>query len=166
MAVNWKKTKTNTTKSSNTNILLCGSHALPRVPTVLPKPNSPTFPVNHNIPWHIQPHISVTKTHNNLQQQHRLSRHANFAISNDFLPGFLTPVSSTYFTYCLKFCKMLILVQFLAHFYRAMLRIRGTSHGHVSVCLSVSVSVTSRCSTKKRQNVGSHRQHHTIPQGL
>jgi len=35
-------------------------------------------------------------------------------------------------------------------FYRAMLCIRGTSHGFVSVCLSVSVcpSVTSRCSTK------------------
>jgi len=29
-----------------------------------------------------------------------------------------------------------------------MLRIRGTSHGPVSVRLSVSVSVTSRCSTK------------------
>jgi len=35
-------------------------------------------------------------------------------------------------------------------FYRAMLCIRGTSHGPVSVCLCLSVclSVTSRCSTK------------------
>ena len=33
-------------------------------------------------------------------------------------------------------------------FYRAMLCIRGTSHGPVSVCLSVCLSVTSRCSTK------------------
>jgi len=33
-------------------------------------------------------------------------------------------------------------------FYRAMLCIRGTSHGPVSVRLSVSLSVTSRCSTK------------------
>ena len=35
-------------------------------------------------------------------------------------------------------------------FYRAMLCIRGTTHGPVSVCvcLSVSMSVTSRCSTK------------------
>jgi len=33
-----------------------------------------------------------------------------------------------------------------SHFYRAMLCIRGTSHGPVSVCLSV--SVTSRRSTK------------------
>jgi len=35
-------------------------------------------------------------------------------------------------------------------FYRAMLCIRGTSHGPVSVCLSVSISVSvrSRCSTK------------------
>jgi len=33
-------------------------------------------------------------------------------------------------------------------FYRAMLCIRGTSHGPVSVCLSVRPSVTSRSSTK------------------
>ena len=33
-------------------------------------------------------------------------------------------------------------------FYRAMLCIRGTSHGPVSVCLSVRPSDTSRCSTK------------------
>ena len=33
-------------------------------------------------------------------------------------------------------------------FYRAMLCIRGTSHGPVSVRLSVRPSVTSRCSTK------------------
>ena len=45
-------------------------------------------------------------------------------------------------------------------FYRAMLCIRGTSHGPMSVCLSqVGVLL-------KRQNVGSHKQHHTIPQGL
>ena len=36
----------------------------------------------------------------------------------------------------------------LMFYYRAMLCIRGTSHGPVSVCLSVSVSVTSRNSTK------------------
>jgi len=43
-------------------------------------------------------------------------------------------------------------VLFVHVFYRAMLCIRGTSHGPVSVCLSVSlcpsVSVTSRSSTK------------------
>jgi len=33
-------------------------------------------------------------------------------------------------------------------FYRAMLCIRGTSHGPVSVCLSVCLSVTSQCSSK------------------
>ena len=33
-------------------------------------------------------------------------------------------------------------------FYRAMLCIRGSRHGPVSVCLSVRPSVTSRCSTK------------------
>ena len=49
-------------------------------------------------------------------------------------------------------------------FYRAMLCFRGTSHGPVSACpcLSVSVSVTSRSSTKKAK----HKQHHTIAQGL
>jgi len=44
------------------------------------------------------------------------------------------------------------------HFYRAMLCIRGTSHGPVSVCLSQAGVLL------KRQNVESHRQHHTIPQ--
>ena len=47
-------------------------------------------------------------------------------------------------------------------FYRAMLCICGTSHGPVpvSVCLSqVGVLL-------KRLNVGSHKQHHTIAQGL
>ena len=32
-------------------------------------------------------------------------------------------------------------------FYRAMLCIRGTSHGPVSVCVCLCLSVTSRCST-------------------
>jgi len=36
----------------------------------------------------------------------------------------------------------------LVSFYRAMLCIRGTSHGPVSVCLSVCPSDTSQCSTK------------------
>ena len=53
-------------------------------------------------------------------------------------------------------------------FYRAMLCIRGTSHGPVSVCLSVRPSV---CPSQvgvllKRLNVGSHKQHRTIAQGL
>jgi len=50
----------------------------------------------------------------------------------------------------------------LDSFYHVMLCIRATSHGpvSVSVCLSqVGVLL-------KRQNVGSHKQHHTIPQGL
>ena len=48
------------------------------------------------------------------------------------------------------------------HFYRAMLCIRGTSHGPVSVCVCLSqVGVL-----LKRLNVGSHKQHHTIAQGL
>jgi len=48
------------------------------------------------------------------------------------------------------------------HFYRAMLCIRGTSHGPVSVSVSLSqVGVL-----LKRLNVGSHKQHNTIAQGL
>jgi len=51
-------------------------------------------------------------------------------------------------------------------FYRAMLCIRGTSHGPVSVSVSVSVCV---CLSQvgvllKRLNIGSHKQHRTIPQ--
>jgi len=49
-------------------------------------------------------------------------------------------------------------------FYRAMLCIRGTSHGPVSVCLSVRPSQVGVL--LKQLNVGSHKQHHTIVQGL
>jgi len=49
-------------------------------------------------------------------------------------------------------------------FYRAMLCIRGTSHGPVSVCPSVCPSQVGVL--LKRLNVGSHKQHHTIAQGL
>ena len=51
-------------------------------------------------------------------------------------------------------------------FYRAMLCIRGTSHGPVSLSVSVSVCLSHVGVLLKRQNVGSHKQHHTIPQGL
>ena len=45
-------------------------------------------------------------------------------------------------------------------FYHAMLCIRGTSHGRVSVCPSqVGVLLI-------RLNIGLHKQHHTIAQGL
>ena len=50
------------------------------------------------------------------------------------------------------------------HFYRAMLCIRGTSHGPVSVRLSVRPSQVGVL--LKRLNVGSHEQHHTIVQRL
>ena len=49
-------------------------------------------------------------------------------------------------------------------FYRAMLCVRSTSHGPVSVRLSVRPSQVGVL--LKRQNVGSHKQHHTIAQGL
>ena len=48
-------------------------------------------------------------------------------------------------------------------FYRAMLCIRGTSHGPVSV-VSVSVRLSQAGVLPKRQKVGSHKQHYTIPQ--
>jgi len=48
-------------------------------------------------------------------------------------------------------------------FYRAMLCIRGTSHG--PVCLSVSVCLSQVGVLLKRLNVG-YKQHHTIAQGL
>jgi len=55
-----------------------------------------------------------------------------------------------------------------ADFYRAMLCIRGTSHGPVSVRLPVCLSVRpSQVGVLlKRLNVELHKQHHTIAQGL
>jgi len=50
--------------------------------------------------------------------------------------------------------------QVLRLHYRAMLCIRGTSHGPVSVCLSVCLSHVGVLI--KRLNVGSDKQHHTI----
>jgi len=49
-------------------------------------------------------------------------------------------------------------------FYRAVLSMRGTSHGPVSVCLSVRLSQVGVL--LKRLNIGSHKQHHTIAQGV
>jgi len=49
-------------------------------------------------------------------------------------------------------------------FYRAMLCICGTSHGPVSV--SVSVCLSQVGVLLKRLHVGSHKPHHTIAQGL
>jgi len=53
-------------------------------------------------------------------------------------------------------------------FYRAMLCIRGASHGPVSVRPSVRLSVRpSQVGVLlKRLNAGSHKQLHTIAQGL
>ena len=51
-------------------------------------------------------------------------------------------------------------------FYRAMLCIRGTSHGPVSVCVCVCLCLSQAGVLLKRQNIESHKQHHTIPQGL
>ena len=55
-------------------------------------------------------------------------------------------------------------------FYRAMLCIRDTSHGpvsvHLSVCVCVCLCLSQVGVLLKRLNVGSHKQHHTIAQGL
>ena len=53
-----------------------------------------------------------------------------------------------------------------SHFYRALLCIRGTSHWSVSVCVCPSVRLSQVRVLLKRLNVGSHKQHHTIAQGL
>ena len=53
-------------------------------------------------------------------------------------------------------------INFLCDFYRAMLCIRGTSHGPVSVRPSVCPSQVGVL--LKRLNVGSHKQHHMIVQ--
>jgi len=56
--------------------------------------------------------------------------------------------------------RVWILITYIEDFYRAILCIRGTSHGPVSVYPSqVGVLL-------KRLNVGSHKQRHTIAQGL
>jgi len=54
------------------------------------------------------------------------------------------------------------------NFYNAMLCIRGTSHGpvSVSVCLCLYLCLSQAGVLLKRQNVGSHKQQHTIPHGL
>ena len=53
---------------------------------------------------------------------------------------------------------------FLVNFYRAMLCIRGTSHGPVSICLSV--SVTSRSSTKTAKRRITRTTPHDSPGAL
>jgi len=73
------------------------------------------------------------------------------------------------YSYCKKYYqyKNVTVVQFrrkMTNFYRAMLCIRGTSHGPVSVCLSVCLSQVGVL--LKQLNTGSHKQHHTIAQGL
>ena len=55
-------------------------------------------------------------------------------------------------------------MKFKTFYYRVMLCIRGTSHGPVSVCLSVRPSQVGVL--LKWLNVGSHKQHRTIIQGL
>jgi len=67
------------------------------------------------------------------------------------------------------FCRSCHCQRFLYYnFYRSMLCIRGTSHGSVFVCPSVCLSVRpSQIGVLlKRLNVGSHKQHHTIAQGI
>jgi len=53
---------------------------------------------------------------------------------------------------------------FATSFYRAMLCIRCTSHGPVSVSVCLSVCLSQVGVLLKRLNVGSNKQHHTIAQ--
>jgi len=55
---------------------------------------------------------------------------------------------------------------FVLSFYRAMLCIRGTSHGPVSVSVCLSVCLSQVAVLLKRLNIRSHKQHHAIAQGL
>jgi len=47
-----------------------------------------------------------------------------------------------------------------------MLCIRGTSHGPVSICVCVCLCLSQAGVLLKRQNIGSHKQHHMIPLGV
>ena len=63
----------------------------------------------------------------------------------------------------LRFDRIMVMSLWL-RFYRAMLCIRGTSHGPVTVRPSVRPSQVGVL--LKRLKAGSHKQHHTIAQGL
>jgi len=60
----------------------------------------------------------------------------------------------------------LFAVHYCFIFYRAMLCIRGTSYGPVSVSVCLSVCLSQVGVLLKRLNIRSHKQHHTIAQGL
>jgi len=85
-----------------------------------------------------------------------------------------TPLKPFYQQMCLLGVSLTLLSRkahgfFVINFYRAMLCIRGTSHGPVSVCVCVCVCLFRLSQAGvllKRQNIGSHKQHHTIPHGL
>ena len=67
-------------------------------------------------------------------------------------------------TCCDIACLTFQLPHITTGFYRAMLCIRGTSHGPVSVCVCLCLCLSQAGVLLKRQNVGSYKQHHTIPQ--
>jgi len=64
-----------------------------------------------------------------------------------------------------KYVRRVVVISSTA-FYRAMLCIRGTSHGSVSVCVCLCLCLSQVGVLLKRLNLGSHKQHHTIVQGL
>ena len=65
--------------------------------------------------------------------------------------------------FCYHYLQLILSVWF---YYRAMLCIRVTSHRPVSVSVSASVCPSQVGVLLKRLNVGSHKQHHTIAQGV
>jgi len=75
------------------------------------------------------------------------------------LGGLTRPLSTT-------LLQISEIIRKIGFFCRAMLCIRGTSHGPVSVCLSVSVSVTSRSSTKTAKRRITQTTPHDTPKTL
>ena len=61
------------------------------------------------------------------------------------------------------YASAVLAMQIFIDFYRAMLCVRSTSHGPVSVCLSVRPSVTSRSSTKTAKRRITQTRPHDSP---
>jgi len=90
-------------------------------------------------------------------------------VSNQLIANLLENIPVKEFSRWLRF-ERIVAMGLVCSFYRGMLCIRGTSHGpvsvSVSVCVCLSVCLSQVGVLLKRLNVGSHKQHHTIAQGL
>ena len=61
---------------------------------------------------------------------------------------------------------LFIVCKFIDYVLRLTVFITARCHGPVSVSVCLSVCLSQAGVLLKRQKVGSHKQHHTIPQGL